>query len=312
MFTLRALAAVPLVPLVLLVSVSTASAIVRRHDVPDSEYVVQASDYPAVVDLFINSPGDCLATLIAPEWLVTAAHCAEDSTTSDEIRVGGSVYGVADIDIHSGWNQDTDDIALLRLDAAVTDVAPIPWTTASDEVGQIVWFVGRGDTSTGDVGGGSVDGKTRAATNTVVSADVYWLSFVFNAPDDPEVTALEGISGDGDSGGPALLETTAGLRVVGLSSFQDEGSHTLGTYGVEEFYTRVSSYADWLETRTDSAPPIESAPTGASDTGCTTAPGIERRTSPTWMLLGLCLVPWRYRRYRSSRCRSLRHGTTAH
>lgn len=229
--------------------IPSAQAIVRRHDVPDESYIVPASDYPAVVDLLINVPGDCLATLIAPQWLITAAHCVDSLTVSADIRVGSSVYQVAQIDTHSGWNQDTDDLTLIRLSAPVPDVTPIPWNTASDEVGQTVWLVGRGDTSTGDVGGGQPDGNTRAATNTVVGADAFWLRFVFNAPGEPGVTALEGISGDGDSGGPALIQTAQGLRVAGVSSYQEEGGRAVGTYGVEEFYTRVSQYTQWIEER---------------------------------------------------------------
>ena len=244
---------------------SSASAIVRRHDVPDDQYVVPATDFPAVVDLYINSPGDCLATLIAPRWLITAAHCVEELQMSADIQVGSNVYQIAQIITHSGWNDDTDDITLIELNQAVNDVAPIPWYTANDEVGKMVWFVGRGDTSTGDTGGGQPDGNTRAATNTVVGADAYWLRFVFNAPGDPEVTALEGISGDGDSGGPALIETPEGLKIAGLSSFQEEGSQALGTYGVEEFYTRLSQYADWIEDRV--GPPAPPMDAGVPDTG---------------------------------------------
>jgi hypothetical protein len=224
-----------------------AHAIIRRHDVEDSEYVVEASDYPAIVDLL--GPGDCIATLIASQWLITAAHCAEHLPSNATLTIGGASYSVSATEAHMGWNDDTDDIALVQLSEAVPDVQPIPIYRDSDEVGQLIWFVGRGDTNTGLEGqsGAKVDGKTRKASNRIVDADGWWLMFVFNSPDDAEVTDLEGISGDGDSGGPALLERDDGVWVVGLSSFQDEGSHALGTYGVEEFYTRVSKYAGWVD-----------------------------------------------------------------
>jgi hypothetical protein len=35
--------------------------------------------------------------------------------------------------------------------------------------------------------------------------------------------------------------------VAGLSSYQDRAGNPLGTYGVEEFYTRVSDYDGWIE-----------------------------------------------------------------
>ncbi len=228
---------------------SVASAIIRRHDVPDSQYIVAASDYPAVVDLFIARPGDCIATLIAPEWLITAAHCVDTLMVMNDISVGGTPYPITEIHTHEGWNQDANDITLIKVGSPVVGVAPIPIYRDNAETGSMVWFVGRGDTSTGDIGGGAADGNTRAATNTVVSSDALWLRFVFNAPTDSEVTALEGISGDGDSGGPALIQTQDGLRVAGLSSYQDNGNQTLGTYGVDEIYTRVSRYVDWIDQR---------------------------------------------------------------
>lgn len=250
---------------------SVASAIIRRHDVPDSQYIVPASDYPAVVDLFIARPGDCIATLIAPEWLITAAHCVDTLVVTNEIAVGGANYQITEIHTHSGWNQDTDDITLIRTNEPVVGVAPIPIYRGDQETGSMVWFVGRGDTSTGDIGGGAADGNTRAATNTVVSSDAFWLRFVFNGPTDAEVTALEGISGDGDSGGPALMQTQDGLRVAGLSSYQDNGNQTLGTYGVDEIYTRVSRYADWIDGLTGGMGPdagIDAGPdAGAPDKG---------------------------------------------
>ena len=61
------------------------------------------------------------------------------------------------------------------------------------------------------------------------------------------MTPLEGISGDGDSGGPALLTAEETLYVAGISSYQDENSYGLGTYGVKEYYVRVSQYAGWIE-----------------------------------------------------------------
>ncbi len=225
----------------------SAEAIIRRHDIDDSNYVVSAEDYPALVDLL--ALGDCMATLIHPLWLITAAHCAVEMPTSASLMIGGVWYPVATVRIPSHWDDDVDDIALIELVEPVADVAPILVYEGNEEVGQVVWFVGRGDTSTGLRGqsDASVDGRTRRASNTIVAADNHWIRFVFNSPEEAGVTPLEGISGDGDSGGPALLVTDEETWIVGLSSFQDEGNFSLGRYGVEEFYTRVSQYRAWLE-----------------------------------------------------------------
>jgi|MDTC01.2.fsa_nt_gb hypothetical protein len=265
-----------------LLSPSSAEAIIIRHDVDDTEYVVQARDYPAMVDLL--ELGDCIATLIRPQWLITAAHCAVEMNTSASLSVGGQSHAVASVKIPSNWDDDLDDIALIELTEPVTHVEPIPVYEGSDEVGQVVWFVGRGDTNTGLRGqsGASVDGKTRRASNTIVAADSHWIQFVFNSPDDAAVTPLEGISGDGDSGGPALLVNDEGTWVVGLSSYQDEGNFSLGRYGVEEFYTRVSQYGDWMNqhmgpadtsTPDDGSTDAGSTDDGSTDSGTDTSDG---------------------------------------
>jgi len=239
-----------------------AEAIIRRHDLEDSAYVVEASQYPAMVDLL--EPGDCIATLISPTWLITAAHCAEHFVLPGTLTIAGNRFDVEAVKLPTTWQDDLDDIALIQLTEAVTEVAPIGLYTQSDEVGQTVWFVGRGDTNTGLQGqsGAGVDGKTRRASNTIVAADAWWIEFVFNSPDDSEVTELEGISGDGDSGGPALIETSEGLKIAGLSSYQDEGNHSLGTYGVREYYTRISQYQTWIA---EHMGPADNAEANSSD-----------------------------------------------
>src|SRR3546814_6936850 len=58
--------------LALLAISSTASAVVIRSDVDDVRYQVPASAFPALADM----PGEGHGVLIAPQWLVTAAHAA--------------------------------------------------------------------------------------------------------------------------------------------------------------------------------------------------------------------------------------------
>ena len=59
-----------LLALLLLCAASTADAIVVRDDVDDARYRVDASELPALVDL----PGEGHGVLIAPTWILTAAH----------------------------------------------------------------------------------------------------------------------------------------------------------------------------------------------------------------------------------------------
>ena len=58
---------------------------------------------------------------------------------------------------------------------------------------------------------------------------------------------LEGVSGPGDSGGPALIMTNRGWAVAGISFAQRTFNRPEGSYGNEEVYMRVAGYTDWID-----------------------------------------------------------------
>ena len=97
----------------------------------------------------------------------------------------------------------SDDIALVRLAQPVTDIVPVAIYKDSDEPGQIVKIIGKGATGTGAHGhdpGGPNRTELRHAFNRITSAHGRWLCYVFDEP--PSALPLEGITSNGDSGGP--------------------------------------------------------------------------------------------------------------
>ncbi len=236
------------VALFALVWVQDAEAIITRDNVPDASYVVPDAEYPAVVDLF--EPGDCIGTLITTQHLLTVAHCAEDLAVSATLSVDGTSYSIAQVTLHPDWNGFDNDIAIAQLESPTSGVTPHTLFAGSDEQGRTLTLVGRGPHATGLQGepGATTDGQLRRATNLVTSANEQWLQVRFDAPQDAQVTELEGVGAAGDSGGPAFIETTAGLELAGLNSWGDPApGGAIGQYGGTDHSTRVSYFADWIQ-----------------------------------------------------------------
>ncbi|HSC27231.1 MAG TPA: trypsin-like serine protease [Vicinamibacterales bacterium] len=216
-------------------------AIVIRHDRDDERYRALGNQFPAVGALGRAGEG----TLIADRWVLTAAHVATGFRRSTGVTFEDRRFGVSDVIAHPDWaRRGPHDLALVLLADAVEGIAPIPVYRGDDESGRIVTFVGRGGTGDGRTGPVREDRIKRAATNRIEEADDRWLLFTFDEP--PGGTDLEGISGPGDSGGPALIDVNGSWHVAGVSVWGRQGRAGRGTYGAQEGYTRVSRHADWI------------------------------------------------------------------
>lgn len=250
---------------------TTASAIVIRHDVDDSKYRIPATEFPALVDM----PGEGHGVLIAPQWVLTAAHTIAGHTVLERVVIDGIARDVERVVVHSGYKTvpqelidqamasgeamlivaflaSSDDIALVRLTQPVTDVAPVPLHRTGDEPGRIVKIVGKGATGTGATGHdprGPNRTELRRAFNRVSSAYDRWFCYVFDEP--PSALPLEGILGNGDSGGPVLIEDGEHWALAGLASWKVVQGNVMtarpGRYGQVSCNVRLSQYADWIE-----------------------------------------------------------------
>jgi len=219
---------------------TSASAIVIRHDRSDDQYLTSYAEYPMVCRI-----GEGMGTLVAPEWVITAAHVAEQVVGGGEVLFGDRVVPVAEAFLHPSYAVPGEhrDLALIKLAEPVTDILPAVLYGRDDELGQMVLFVGDGRTGTGLTGPHPGDRVLRAAQNTVIEVEPGWVNMIFDAP--PAGDDLEGISGPGDSGGPAFLDLDGVLYVIGVSAFNDGGA--LCTYGTKEHYGRVSDERKWLD-----------------------------------------------------------------
>lgn len=232
--------------------VFSASAIVIRHDRDDAAYVRLGQRFDAVARVQNLGTG----TLIAPRWVVTAAHVALAMAPAGSwVELGGKRYLVDAVLVHPSYEKEEfpgNDIALLRLAEAVKGIEPVLPYRGTDEKGMTVTFAGRGHSGNGNTGPTSKDEVLRAATNLVDRAEAQTLEFLFDAP--PNGTELEGISGPGDSGGPAFVERNGKLWTVGVSSANTGGGEEHCRYGTTEIYARVSAHHAWIEKTMKDAP----------------------------------------------------------
>lgn len=219
-------------------------AIVIRHDVADQRYLASGADYPALATFYLDGAH---GSLIAPRWVLTAAHTTFCLQPNRLIQVGADLYPVKRVYVHPEHTPGVShDIALIELQTAVTQVKPVHLYRRSDEAGQHLWFIGAGATGTGR-DGITVDnvanqGQLRKAQNQVATAQGPLLEFVFDQGD--AALPLEGISGGGDSGGPAFLLRDGQYWLLGLSS---RGANDHGSiYGGREVYSRVSFFVPWI------------------------------------------------------------------
>lgn len=230
-------------------------SMITRHDKDEAEFIKLAEQFEKYM-CHVNLPG-CEATIIADQWALTAAHCAIEIV--NEFRDGRKHFVIInDIEIevdkvimHPSWveRQDEDaDIALLHLKQKPIGALLAKLYTDNDELDKLVYMVGGGDKGNGIIGENGNDGKQRGATNRIERINEKWLFWTFDHPDTKTkyLTEFEGISGAGDSGGPAFILKDDIVYLAGISSGQDPKGGDDGLYGVEEFYTRVSQYIQWI------------------------------------------------------------------
>ena len=199
----------------------------------------------------------CGGSLVAADWVVTAAHCVDDGAPVDVV-LGvtalstdvGQRIPVAHVYVHQSYDSDaTDsDIAMLRLSSAATlggMVGTISPVTTAD-----VALAGPGVTSTATGWGLTLEsGQSSDVLMQVL------LPIISNQ--DCETLYGGGITGNmvcagsseggkdscqGDSGGPLVVPDGASFRLAGIVSF-GEGCARPEFPGV---YTRVSQFSDWM------------------------------------------------------------------
>jgi len=210
----------------------------------------------------------CGGSIIASNWIITAAHCTKDdfNTTipasemvvtvganNPRITTQGKDYLVSEVIVHELYDPNTleNDIALLRLAEPInyTNAVPIKLVSANDatggatDPGVLSWVTGYGLTRVRPATYPTTLQKIQLPIVSNQTASTVWP----NIASTDLMAGFENGNKDaciGDSGGPLIVPVANGFKLAGLVSW---GSSNCNTYGA---YTRVSLFESWITQKT--------------------------------------------------------------
>ena len=114
------------------------NAVVKRHDVPPENYVIDK-----MPEYLVDMPHEGHGVLINSQWVVTVAHTIFYDYVGKELLIGSKEYEIESVHIHPDYAQPNEnllkgdlaplmnffksrsDIALIKLTSTVSGVEPI-------------------------------------------------------------------------------------------------------------------------------------------------------------------------------------------
>ncbi|RJQ76673.1 trypsin [Pseudonocardiaceae bacterium YIM PH 21723] len=195
-----------------------------------SDYIIGGGSgvYLPSARLFVNGWGYCTSTIISPQWILTAKHCATTGGTMTFYIGSTSATGGRYAEPAQVVLSQEADIALVRLDRSVSNTyARLAESTPQYGAGVTIYGWGATSRCPNELDCQSQKLKAASATHAGPAQD-------YAGGIGLRLNAGDGAVAGGDSGGPVVYN---GVQ-VGVTSASDRETYATAT--------SVSAYRGWI------------------------------------------------------------------